>query len=82
MTETVAPLAGRKGLRLGWNVAPELPEECVADGLRLRQILLNLLNNAINLERELEPQMDRIYADFQNVMPISGLTCQGCIRIT
>ena len=32
--------------------------------------------NNITLERELEPQINRIYADFQDVMPISGLTRQ------
>jgi len=44
---SVIPLAAKKGLRVEQDIAPELPEECLADGLRLRQIILNLLNNAI-----------------------------------
>jgi signal transduction histidine kinase len=44
---TLAVNAEQKGLRVGFDVAPEVPDELVGDPLRLRQILLNLLNNAI-----------------------------------
>ncbi|NCC53618.1 MAG: response regulator, partial [Spartobacteria bacterium] len=47
MVDSVVPLADQKGLEVAWNVAPEAPDNLRADGLRLRQILLNLLNNAI-----------------------------------
>jgi signal transduction histidine kinase/AmiR/NasT family two-component response regulator len=36
-----------KGLELKWRVAPEVPEAIVADGERLRQIVVNLVGNAI-----------------------------------
>lgn len=36
-----------KKLRIRLDVAPEVPRCLLADGLRLKQILLNLLNNAI-----------------------------------
>ncbi|RNF73489.1 response regulator [Marinomonas rhizomae] len=36
-----------KGLELIFNVSPELPNHFVGDALRLRQILLNLGNNAV-----------------------------------
>ncbi|UYY57512.1 ATP-binding protein [Sphingomonas sp. S2-65] len=41
------PAAEQKGLRLCFDVAPELPGHVHIDGLRLRQIVLNLLANAV-----------------------------------
>ncbi len=39
--------ANQKGLRLICNVSPDIPNQLLADPLRLRQVLLNLLGNAI-----------------------------------
>lgn len=39
--------ADRKGIILDYEVAPEVPEILVGDDLRLRQILFNLLGNAL-----------------------------------
>ena len=44
---TLSVNAEQKGLRLLVNVSPEVPEVVVGDPTRLRQVLLNLLNNAI-----------------------------------
>jgi len=48
---TLAINAGQKGLHLSAGVAPDLPDKITGDPLRLRQILLNLLNNAIKFTR-------------------------------
>lgn len=45
--KTLAIQAHRKGLELSWDVTPEVPENLKGDPDRLRQILLNLLGNAV-----------------------------------
>jgi CheY-like chemotaxis protein/HPt (histidine-containing phosphotransfer) domain-containing protein len=47
---TAAPIAiaaGKKGLRFTWSIADDVPACVLLDPLRLRQILVNLLQNAI-----------------------------------
>jgi signal transduction histidine kinase/DNA-binding response OmpR family regulator len=43
----VVEAARRKGLRLTMDVAPDVPRRVVLDGRHLRQVLLNLIGNAI-----------------------------------
>ncbi|MEI7556738.1 PAS domain S-box protein [Candidatus Chlorohelix sp.] len=45
--ETLAPLARKKNLSLLTFVDPNVPERVIGDPVRLRQILLNLISNAI-----------------------------------
>jgi PAS domain S-box-containing protein len=42
-----APRAGQKGLELSCRIAPDVPVAVIGDPGRLRQILLNLISNAI-----------------------------------
>jgi len=43
----VAETADRKGLRLVLSIAPDVPRWVILDGRHLRQVILNLLGNAI-----------------------------------
>ena len=45
--DLVAMAAARKGLDLAYYIEPGVPETIVSDVTRLRQVLLNLINNAI-----------------------------------
>ncbi|MBE0597707.1 MAG: PAS domain S-box protein [Desulfuromonadales bacterium] len=47
IVHTFAAAAREKGLRLRWEVAPELPEQLTGDVSRIGQILLNLIGNAV-----------------------------------
>ena len=39
--------ADQKSLRITWEISPQLPDRVCGDGLRFRQVLTNLLGNAI-----------------------------------
>ncbi|RJF97606.1 EAL domain-containing protein [Noviherbaspirillum saxi] len=45
--ELLAKQAQQKGLELGYLMAPGVPERIRGDSLRLRQVLLNLISNAV-----------------------------------
>ena len=46
-TRFLSQAARQKGLNLIWSCSPSLPDHLLADPLRLRQVLLNLVGNAI-----------------------------------
>ena len=52
VVDLIGPIAQRKGLELAYGIEPGTPETAVGDASRLRQILLNLLNNAVKFTDE------------------------------
>ena len=47
VVDLIGPVAAKKGLELAYVIEPGTPETAVGDVSRIRQILLNLLNNAV-----------------------------------
>jgi signal transduction histidine kinase/DNA-binding response OmpR family regulator len=45
--ELLAPKAHEKGIEIAWAISPGVPDLVVGDETRIRQILLNLIGNAI-----------------------------------
>jgi two-component system sensor histidine kinase/response regulator len=58
MMKILALRADEKGLELVYRVAPDVPERLVGDHNRLRQVLLNLVNNAIKFTDKGEVVVD------------------------
>ncbi len=56
--QTLSVQAHRKGIELAWRVAPDVPPALVGDGERIRQILLNLVGNAIKFTDEGDVSVD------------------------
>ncbi|MXO64148.1 CHASE domain-containing protein [Altericroceibacterium endophyticum] len=48
----IEPLAAQKGVSLEYEIASDVPTYIQGDGLRLRQIVLNLLGNAVKFTHE------------------------------
>ena len=47
VVDLIGPVAAKKGLEVAYDIEPGTPETAVGDASRIRQILLNLLNNAV-----------------------------------
>jgi PAS domain S-box-containing protein len=68
VTEMVAVRAHEKGLVLVCEIAPEVPRDLVGDPTRLRQVLLNLLGNAIKFTESGEVAL-RVTPDPEGSVP-------------
>ena len=47
VVELLAPKAAEKGIELAWAIDPSLPELLVGDEIRIRQVVTNLVGNAV-----------------------------------
>jgi PAS domain S-box-containing protein len=74
VTEMVAVRAHEKGLALVCEIAPEVPRDLVGDPTRLRQVLLNLLGNAIKFTESGEVAL--------RVTPDADSSAPGALRFT
>jgi signal transduction histidine kinase len=63
MSAMMAPMAAEKGLSFATYVSPDMPDVLHADEVRLRQILINLLGNAVKFTHEGGVKLTAIYND-------------------
>jgi signal transduction histidine kinase/FixJ family two-component response regulator/HPt (histidine-containing phosphotransfer) domain-containing protein len=68
VTEMVAARAHEKGLSLVCEIAPNVPNDLIGDPTRLRQVLLNLLGNAIKFTQSGEVSL-RVAPDANPSVP-------------
>lgn len=80
-----APLIRARGIACTLELAPDLPRHVRVDATRLRQILLNLLNNALKFTERGEVRLGARRDDDGVVISVSdtgpGMTAAECARL-
>ena len=71
MAAMMAPMAAEKGLSFATYVDPDMPKHIYADEVRLRQILINLLGNAVKFTHDGGVKLTAIYNDGRLVVTVS-----------
>jgi two-component system, sensor histidine kinase and response regulator len=69
--DLLAPRAAEKGLELAYLTAPDVPKTLLGDITRLRQILVNLLNNAVKFTERGEVVVT-VEAQRLEAVPLAG----------
>jgi signal transduction histidine kinase len=78
IVKTLAFEAQRKGLELSHKIAPEVPDRVIGDAIKLRQVLLNLVGNAIKFTERGEVAL-RIESEATDA---ATTTCHVAVRDT